>query len=61
MKLHGPSLKERLDKPTLLRLYEFSGMSTPQIAERYGVRATQILRLMEEYDIPRRSRGGGKA
>ena len=60
MKLHGPALKQRLDKPTLLRLYEVSGLSTVQIGERYGVRSTQILRLMDEYEIPRRSRGGGK-
>jgi len=56
----GPSLKERLDKPTLVRLYEFSGLSTVQIAERYGTKAPQILRLMDEYEIPRRSRGAGK-
>lgn len=60
MKLHGPSLKERLDRPTLLRLYETSGLSTVQIGERYGVRSTQILRLMEEYEIPRRPRGAGR-
>jgi hypothetical protein len=56
----GPSLKERLDKPTLLRLYEASRLSTVQIAERFGVKSPQILKLMDEYEIPRRSRGAGK-
>ena len=56
----GPSLKERLDKATLVRLYDFSGLSTVQIAERYGTKSPQILKLMEDYGIPRRSRGAGK-
>ena len=56
----GPSMKERLDKTTLIKLYEASGLSTVQIAERYSVRSPQVLKLMLEYDIPRRSRGAGK-
>ena len=56
----GPSLKERLDRPTLLRLYEFSRLSTVQIAERYGVKSPSILKLMDEYGIPRRTTGAGK-
>lgn len=56
----GPSLKDRLDKSTLTRLYEVSRLSTVQIAERYGARSPQILKLMVEYGIPRRSRGAGK-
>jgi transposase len=60
MKLHGPSLKRRLDKPTLLRLYEVSGLSSTEIGERYGVSASQIIRLMSEYEIPRRERGPGR-
>ena len=56
----GPSLKERLDKATLVRLYDFAGLSTVQIAERYGTKSPQILKLMEDYGIPRRSRGAGK-
>ena len=56
----GPSLKERLDKPTLVKLYEVSGLSTVQIAERYGAKSPNILKLMDEYGIPRRSRGAGK-
>jgi hypothetical protein len=55
-----PSLRERLDKPTLLRLYEFSGLSAVQIGERYGVKSRNVLKLMDEYEIPRRSRGAGK-
>ena len=53
-------MKERLDKTTLIKLYEASGLSTVQIAERYSVRSPQVLKLMLEYDIPRRSRGAGK-
>lgn len=56
----GPSLKDRLDKRTLVRLYESSGLSSVQIAERYGVKSPQILRLLHEYEIPRRSQGAGK-
>jgi hypothetical protein len=56
----GPSLKERLDKPTLLRLYETSDLSTEQIAERFGAASSQVRKLMDEYGIPRRSRGAGK-
>ena len=58
MTRRGPSLKERLDKATLIRLYEVSGLSSLTIAERYGVQPSSILLLMEEYGIPRRSRGG---
>ena len=55
---HGPSLKERLDKPTLDKLYNTHGLSTVQIAERFCTRSPQILKLMSEYGIERRSRGG---
>jgi hypothetical protein len=54
---HGPSLKERLDKVTLEKLYNQSGLSTVQIASRYGTQTSRILKLMQEYGIPRRSRG----
>jgi hypothetical protein len=57
---HGPSLKERLDKVTLDKLYNTHGLSTVQIADRFGTRSPQILKLMSEYGIERRSRGGGK-
>ena len=35
--LRGPSRKERLGKGTLVKLYEFSGLPTVQIAQRNGV------------------------
>jgi hypothetical protein len=57
----GPALKVRLDKPTLETLYEGNGLSTVQIAERYGTSSPQILKLMVEYGIARRSRGSGKS
>jgi len=56
----GPSLRERLDKPTLEKLYNQVGLSTVQIGDRYGAKSPQVLKLMDEYGIPRRSRGGGK-
>jgi hypothetical protein len=56
----GPSLKERLDKATLESLYHQSGLSTVQIAKRYGSHSPAVLKLMDEYGIPRRSRGAGK-
>jgi hypothetical protein len=56
----GPSLKERLDKPTLEKLYNEHRLSTSQIAERYASHGPSVLRLMEEYGIPRRTRGAGK-
>jgi hypothetical protein len=56
----GPTLKDRLDKATLEKLYNQAGMSTVQIADRYGTKSPVILRIMEEYGIPRRSRGAGK-
>ena len=56
----GPRLKERLDKTTLEKLYHQSELSTVQIASRFGTQPSRILKLMEEYGIPRRSRGAGK-
>jgi hypothetical protein len=56
----GPSLRDRLDKGTLEKLYNQSGLSTVQIASRYGSNSPAILKLMDEYGIPRRSRGAGK-
>jgi hypothetical protein len=46
----GPTLKERLDKTTLEKLYNQSGLSTIQIATRYGSTSPQILKLMKEYE-----------
>lgn len=56
----GPTLKERLNRPTLENLCHRHELSTAQIGARYGVRSPQILKLMDEYGIPRRSRGAGK-
>jgi transcriptional regulator of aromatic amino acid metabolism len=54
------SLGERLDKATLERLYNQSGLSTAQIAQRFASSSPAVLRLLDEYGIPRRSRGAGK-
>lgn len=56
----GPSLQERVEKPTLEKLYNQAGLSTLQIASRYASNSPAVLRLMKEYGIPRRSRGAGK-
>jgi hypothetical protein len=56
----GPSLRDRLDKATLEKLYNQAGLSTVQIATRYGSNSPAVLKLMDEYGIPRRSRGAGK-
>lgn len=45
---------------SLKKLYKDSGLSTVQIAERYGTHPPVVLRLMNEYRIARRSRGAGK-
>lgn len=56
----GPPLRDRLDKTTLEKLYNLAGLSTVQIAARYGSNSQAILKLMDDYGIPRRSRGAGK-
>jgi hypothetical protein len=56
----GPTLRERLDKDTLEKLYNDARLSTVQIASRYGSNSPAVLRLMDEYGIARRSRGAGK-
>ena len=53
-------LRERLDKPTLEKLYEEHGLTTVQIADRYGSFSSNVIALMEKYGIPRRSKGSGK-
>jgi hypothetical protein len=58
---HGPSLKQRLNRASLEKLYKRDGLSTVQIGARYGARPSNVLKLMEEYGIPRRSRRAGKA
>ena len=56
----GPSLRERLDKDTLEKLYHEAGLSTVQIAIRYGSNSPAVLKLMDEYGLARRSRWAGK-
>lgn len=56
----GPSLRERLDKAQLENLYDKAGLSTVQIATRFGSNPPAVLKLMKAYGIPRRSRGAGK-
>ena len=58
--IRGPKLKDRLDKATLVRLYEFSGLSTGTIAERFGVTSGKIHTLMDEYGIPRHNKRTGR-
>ena len=55
----GP-LRHRIDKTTLQKLYSDAGLSSVAIAERYGSQPATVLTLLEEYGIPRRSRGAGK-
>jgi hypothetical protein len=49
-------LKERLDKTTLERLYHRAGLSYAEIAERYGTRSANVIKLMDEFGVPRRKR-----
>lgn len=58
--LRGPSLRQRLDKRTLEKLYVEEALSTVTIAARFESNPTSVLKLMDEYGIPRRSRGAGK-
>jgi hypothetical protein len=53
-------LKERLDKATLEKLYNEQRLTTVQIAQRYGSASSNVIVLMEKYQIPRRSLGAGK-
>jgi hypothetical protein len=54
------ALRDRLTKVQLEKLYFGAGLSTVTIAQRYGASSQAVLKLMDEYDIPRRSRGAGK-
>ena len=56
----GPSLEERLNRRTLEKLYNDDRLSSVQIGARYGARSPQVLNLLDEYRIPRGSRGSGK-
>ena len=53
----GTSLRERLNKETLEKLYNQSGLTVTQVAARYGVGHAAIIKLMAEYGMPRRPRG----
>jgi transcriptional regulator of aromatic amino acid metabolism len=54
-------LRDRIDKATLEKLYHGHGLSTVQIAERLGSHSANVLALMKEYGIARRTRGAGKS
>jgi hypothetical protein len=60
MRMRKRPLRERLDKATLERLYDDQGLTTVQIAHRYGSFSSNVIVLMEKYGIPRRSQGAGK-
>ena len=49
-------LKDRLDRETLERLYNQAGLSYVEIAERFGTRSSNVIRLMDEYGIERHRR-----
>ena len=53
-------LRTRLDKATLERLYNGQGLSTVEIAERFGSYSSNVIVLMEKYGISRRPKGAGK-
>jgi hypothetical protein len=58
--MRAPPLRDRLDKATLEKLYNEHGLSTVEIAQRFGSHSPNVIVLMEKYGIPRRSKGGGK-
>lgn len=47
-------LRDSLDRDRLEKLYLRDGLSMVQIGKRFGVSATAVCRLLDEYDIPRR-------
>jgi DNA-binding transcriptional regulator LsrR (DeoR family) len=53
-------LRHRIDKAALEKLYHQQGLSTVEIAERLGSYSSNIIVLMDKYEIPRRSQGAGK-
>jgi hypothetical protein len=58
--MRKPPLRQRLDKATLEKLYHDQGLTSLQIAKRYGSFTSNVLVLMEKYGISRRSPGSGK-
>ena len=53
-------LRDRLDQAKLEKLYVGAKLTTTVIAERFGTRASNIRRLMDDYGMPRRTRRAGK-
>ena len=47
-------LRDSLDRHRLEKLYLRDGLSMVKIGKRYGVTATAVCSLLDEYDIPRR-------
>ena len=58
--MRAPPLRDRIDAETLRKLYWEHGLSTKEIAERYGSYSSNIIELMHKYGIARRSQGAGK-
>jgi hypothetical protein len=58
--MRAPPLRNRIDAETLRELYWEHGLSTKEIAERYGSYSSNIIVLMHKYGIARRSQGAGK-
>jgi len=54
-------LRDRIDKATLDKLYNEQALSTSEIAQRFGSFASNVNVLMQKYELPRRSKGAGKA
>lgn len=47
-------LRDSLNRHRLEKLYLRDGLSMVQIGTRFGVTATAVCSLLDEYDIPRR-------
>lgn len=58
--MQKPPLRTRIYPETLKRLYWEEGLTSQQIAQRYGSFSSNVLVLMKKYGIPRRSQGAGK-
>ena len=53
-------LRDTVTRERLERLYLRQGMSSNEIARYFDVSGARIVKLLEEYGIPRRARGGGQ-
>jgi hypothetical protein len=58
--MRAAPLRERIDKATLERFYWDEGLSTIEIAERYGSYSPSVIELMKKYEIPGRSKRAGE-